>query len=48
MINDWLADGRFDHPHTCAAVRAAERQLSDLGKASYPDAIFHRYETKVC
>ena len=49
MINDWLDDGRFERPHSCAAVRAAVRHLPDDGVAFRdPRGAFLRYAAKVC
>ena len=49
MINDWLDDGRFEHPHSCAAVRAAVRHLPD-DEAVFrdPRGTFLGYAAKVC
>jgi hypothetical protein len=49
VVNDWLDDRRFEHPHSCAAVRAAVRHLPDDGVA-FADArgAFLRYAAKVC
>jgi hypothetical protein len=47
VINDWYDNGRFDHPHSCAAVRAAERRLPVLPYSDAP-ATFRRYEAKRC
>jgi hypothetical protein len=49
VINDWYDNGRFDHPHSCAAVREAERRLPDDGGAySDPRGDLRRYEAKRC
>jgi hypothetical protein len=49
VINDWLDDRRFEHRHSCAAVRAAVRHLPD-DEAVFrdPRRALLRYAAKVC
>ena len=47
VIGDWYDNGRFDHAHSCAAVRAAQRRLPVVAYSDAP-ATFRRYEAKVC
>jgi hypothetical protein len=49
VLGDWIADGRIDHPHSCAAVRAAVEHLpSSPPTYSTIGDDLRAYETKVC
>ncbi len=48
VIRDWMDNGRFDDPHSCAATREAIEHLPvDALYSNFPRA-FRAYERKVC